>query len=126
MKLKMVAGGFILILVFALTGCSSPPLATTPTQPAVPAPSASAAQNQLDITILNFAFGPQTVTVSPGTKVTWTNKDSTAHTVTSDSPLFDSGQINPGGTYSFTFNQTGNFGYHCNIHTSMTGTIIVK
>jgi len=39
---------------------------------------------------------------------------------------FDSGTINPGVTYSYTFNQAGSFEYGCSIHPSIPhGTVIV-
>jgi len=77
------------------------------------------------VTIQNFAFNPSSLTVKAGTTVTWTNKDSTNHPVASDTGVFNSGTLNNGESYSFTFNQTGTYPYHCTTHTSMKGTIIV-
>lgn len=57
--------------------------------------------------------------------ITWINKDSTPHHVVSDTGLFDSGNLNKGQTYNYTFYQAGNYSYHCSIHPSMTGTIFV-
>ncbi len=79
-----------------------------------------------DITISGFSFQPQTINVTGGTTVTWTNLDAVAHTVTSDTGLFDSGLISPGQTFSRTFNEAGTFDYHCSIHTFMTGKVIVS
>lgn len=79
------------------------------------------------ITIANMAFSPSQITVNKGDTVTWTNNDSMAHTVTSDTGSeLDSGDIQPGSTYSHTFNTAGSFQYHCSIHPSMRGTIVVK
>jgi plastocyanin len=78
-----------------------------------------------DITIANFNFGPDELEVKVGTKVTWTNQEGTRHTVTSDDESFDSGAIENGGTFSFTFNEVGTFIYHCNIHPAMVGAVIV-
>jgi plastocyanin len=59
--------------------------------------------------------------------VTWTNNDSVAHTVTSDSNgLLNSPTLSPGDSYSFTFPNSGSTNYHCNIHTMMRGTVIVQ
>jgi plastocyanin len=79
------------------------------------------------VTIQNFAFSPASITVKKGTSVTWTNKDSTTHTVTeTDSQTGpDSGDLASGKSYSFTFNTVGTFQYHCSIHTDMTGTVTV-
>lgn len=78
------------------------------------------------VAIQNFAFSPETITVKVGTKVTWTNKDSAAHTVTGDSkdgPA--SGTLGQGASYSFTFTKAGTFSYECAIHPNMKGTVIV-
>ena len=78
------------------------------------------------VMIQNFAFTPATITVPQGTMVTWTNQDGTAHTVTADSgngPT--SGQLQQGQSYSFTFNESGTFTYHCSIHPQMAGTVVV-
>jgi plastocyanin len=39
---------------------------------------------------------------------------------------FTSGTLANGAAYQFTFTQPGTFTYHCTIHPSMTGTIIVQ
>jgi len=85
----------------------------------------SAATNS--VTIQNFAFSPASITVHKGTKVTWTNKDTIAHTVTeSDGQAGPaSGDLDPNASYSFTFTKTGTFQYHCAIHPGMTGTVTV-
>ncbi len=78
------------------------------------------------MTIENLAFSPAALTVPIGTTVIWTNNDATTHTVTSNTGLFDSGSLNNGATFSFTFNTKGTFEYHCTIHTTMHGTITVQ
>ncbi|MDE1872621.1 MAG: cupredoxin domain-containing protein [Thaumarchaeota archaeon] len=77
-------------------------------------------------------YDPDTITVPPKTVISWTNIDSTAHTVTSGTPSgnntgegFDSGTIGPGGTYSFIFISSGTYDYFCSIHPWMTGEVIV-
>lgn len=92
-------------------------------------PSGSAqTQATGDITIQQFAFSPKTVTVKAGQTVTITNKDSAPHTVTSDiDGSFDSGSINSGQTGSFTApSVAGVYSFHCNIHKSMTATLVVQ
>jgi plastocyanin len=78
------------------------------------------------VSIVDFNFQPSSITVSVGTTVTWHNMGSVTHTVTSTSGLFNSGNISPGGTFPFTFENAGTYTYHCSIHTSMTGTVIVQ
>jgi MYXO-CTERM domain-containing protein len=79
------------------------------------------------VKIAGFAFAPQTVTVTVGDTVTWTNGDNVTHTATADDASFDTGSIS-GGTRSagVTFNTIGTFAYHCRIHASMTGTVVVS
>ncbi|HMH33940.1 MAG TPA: cupredoxin domain-containing protein [Puia sp.] len=62
--------------------------------------------------------------VATGTKVQWSNDDTTVHTVTADNGSFESGDIQPGGTFSQTFNTAGTFAYHDKHHASMTGVIV--
>jgi plastocyanin len=84
------------------------------------------------VTIMNFAFSPASVTVPRGTTVIWTNRDSAPHSVVNDgSTVFGAGQVfsspsfGQGQNYSFTFTNAGTYPYHCGIHLSMHGTIIV-
>ncbi len=79
-----------------------------------------------EIFIQGMAFVPSTITVTTGTTVTWSNRDAVNHTVTSDTGLFDSGQIPKDGTYTHTFTTAGTFPYHCTIHPTMTGTVVVQ
>lgn len=79
-----------------------------------------------EVFIQNMAFNPGSITITVNTTITWTNKDGVAHTVTSDTGLFDSGSIQPGGTYSHTFTTTGSFPYHCTIHPNMTADVKVN
>lgn len=87
---------------------------------AVPIPAATA------VTIGNFTFKNQVVTVKPGGTVTWTNADDIPHTVTSSSGVFKSKVLDTGDKFSFTFAKAGQFGYFCSLHPHMTGTVIVK
>jgi plastocyanin len=87
-------------------------------------PSALAADHV--VTIEGFAFSPETVTVTVGDTVTWTNGDSTNHTATADGASFDTGTIAGGSSKAATFASAGTFGYHCAIHPAMTGTVVVK
>ena len=77
------------------------------------------------VTIQGFAFGPSSLSISVGTTVTWTNQDSTQHTVTADDGSFGSQPLPTGQTFSQTFAKAGTFAYHCRIHPSMTATVVV-
>jgi plastocyanin len=79
------------------------------------------------VSISGFAFHQATITVVIGVNntVTWTNDDSTLHTVTSDSSLFNSGDLAQHATYTHTFDQAGSYGYHCLHHPTMKGIVHV-
>jgi plastocyanin len=67
--------------------------------------------------------------VKTGTTVTWMNNDGAPHTIVSEagSPAtFSSESLSTGASYSFTFAQPGTYTYHCSIHPSMKGTVIVQ
>ncbi len=78
------------------------------------------------VSIANLSFSPSTLSVAVGTTVTWTNNDNVVHTVTSDTGVFNSPDLSPGQTFTYTFNTTGSFAYHCSKHTYMKGTVTAK
>jgi plastocyanin len=78
------------------------------------------------VKIDNFSFTPQTLTVHPGTTVTWVNKDDVPHTVTSTNKKFKSRALDTDERFSFTFSAPGTYEYYCSVHPKMTGKIIVQ
>lgn len=77
------------------------------------------------------SYAPNPVKVQPGTKVTWTNADTAAHTVSSGDGkkkdgAFDSKIMGPKKEFSFKFEKKGNFNYYCELHPTMTGKVTVK
>jgi len=115
-KNKM-AGAAVLIFLFSavLISCSKSSSNNN---------NSSASSNK--VSIANMAFSPASITVTAGTMVTWTNNDNMTHTVTADDGSYDSGNIVTGNGFSKTFTVAGTYAYHCTIHPSMTGTVIVK
>jgi plastocyanin len=83
------------------------------------------AQSDTTVTIADFAFSPNAITVQAGSTVTWVNNDSVPHTATGDNGEFDTGSIAPGGSATITFDTAGTFAYHCTIHPNMTASITV-
>jgi Icc protein len=73
----------------------------------------------------NFAFAPTQLTVKAGSTVEWTNKDDTPHTITSDDGAFGSEVLDTNQTFHFTFDKAGRYPYHCKLHPTMTGTVVV-
>ena len=76
----------------------------------------------------SLGFEPSNITIVIGVNntVVWKNEDSDWHTATSDIPEFDSGVIQPGGSFTHTFLRAGTYAYHCDPHPWMTGVVIVK
>jgi plastocyanin len=112
----------LIILACTAAGCSSSPAPSSASaQPAAPGGNT--------ISIKNFAFEPSTLTVKTGTTVTWVNNDGASHTIVSDTgstASFSSDPFATGASYTFTFTQPGTYPYHCSIHPTMKGEIIVQ
>jgi len=77
------------------------------------------------VAISDYSFKPATITISPGTRVVWTQKDDDPHTVTADDGSFDSKGLGQGDTYARVFDKPGRYPYHCSAHPFMKGVVIV-
>lgn len=78
------------------------------------------------IEIKDFAFNPQTITVKPGEKVTWINRDEEPHTVVSVEKQFKkSTALDTDQEFTITAGAPGTYSYFCSVHPKMTGTIMV-
>jgi plastocyanin len=89
---------------------------------AAPAPASAA----VTVKISNFTFAAPTITIAPGTTVTWINDDDIPHTVVADTKAFRSKVLDTGDRFAFTFTTAGRYGYFCSIHPHMTGVVVVK
>jgi plastocyanin len=98
--------------------------ASTPSASPQASPATGSGKSE-SVAITNLAFDPASLTISVGTTVTWTNHEAIPHTATADDGSFDSGMMNEGDTFEFTFGSPGTFGYSCAIHPNMTATIDV-
>jgi plastocyanin len=115
-----------LVLVLALMSAVSCGKDSTPTTPSS-TPSGSSVSIVAGSSVLSTtAYNPNPITVARGTTVTWVNNDTTAHTSTSDSNVWSSGNIAPGGSFATTFQSAGTFPYHCTIHPGMIGSVVVQ
>ena len=110
--------------------------AASPSPKASPAPASSAdaspapAASSNAVSIKGFAFTPDALTVPVGTTLTWRNDEDSLHTVTSGTPeaptgLFDSGEIDTGIEFPFTFAEQGSFPFFCARHDFMKGVVTV-
>ena len=120
MKKIFIALLFCSVLLFA--GCAQQHTAEK-TSAKVPGDVVQASSSA-DVEISNFQFSPSTTTIAKGGSVTWTNMDSASHTIAGSG--FSSASLGKGESFSQTFNEAGTFDYHCSIHPSMTGKIVVQ
>jgi plastocyanin len=81
-----------------------------------------------EVMIDNFIFSPTEITVTTGTRVTWTNRDDVPHTVTDSgnpsalkSPLLDTGE-----SFASTFDRPGDYTSSCSLHPHMQGAVVVE
>ena len=79
-----------------------------------------------DVEIGDSVFSPASLTIAVGDTVTWRNADDRPHTVTSSDGTFDSGNLDEGQGFSFTFTEPGTYAYLCEYHPEMQATIVVE
>lgn len=110
---------FLILFMFILIGCER-----------IGDEAQDDSREVIVINIENGKFNPESVTVTPGTEVRWENKDSKVHSIMAgEMPAmeFDSGTIEPGSSFSFTFNNAGNYNYRSvSGNESVSGLIVVK
>jgi plastocyanin len=87
-------------------------------------PEASA--DNITVRISGMRFEPSTITVQPGTTVTWIHEDGAPHTVTGENGALQSGTLTGGQRFSHTFEEGGSFDYACNFHPMMKGRVVVE
>jgi plastocyanin len=105
------------------SGYGSKPAATD--TPAAAAPAASTGGTKVEIA--NFAFAPADIKAKVGDKITFTNKDSAAHTATAtEGAKFDSGSLAQGASFDYVAKKAGTIKFVCSFHPNMTGTITVS
>jgi plastocyanin len=129
---RALAIAFATVLVVVLGACGSSSKSNA-NEVKPPQPVDRRGQKSVTVDAQNNAFSPQVITVSPGTTVTWTNRDQEAHNHKKQSDVADFGgtfgvnvgDFGPGKTYSYTFDKPGTYAYMCTIHSLMTGTVIV-
>lgn len=90
---------------------------------ASPVPLGTPAGDEVTIEISDFAFADTAVTIPAGTTVLWVNTGQAPHTVTG--AFGDSGALQHGDSYRFTFTEAGVYEYVCAFHPNMTATITV-
>ena len=80
-----------------------------------------------EVSMEGIKFVPDSVSVSVGDAVTWTNDDTVGHDVTGDDfKSGDAGAMQNGDTFVQTFDKAGTFNYVCTVHPGMEGSVTVK
>ncbi len=87
--------------------------------------AATALPAESRVSIDNFMFKPDTITVPVGTTVVWENDDEIPHTVTSPDGTFRSPALDTKDKFSFTFAKAGTFEYFCSLHPRMKAKVVV-
>jgi len=93
-------------------------------------PATAFAQDAPTVSVQDEVFVPPQVEFVAGNTLTWSSDGAEQHTITADDGSFDSGIINPGDTFAFTFDASGTYPYYCQIHGApggigMSGMVIV-
>jgi plastocyanin len=98
-------------------------LSSTP-NPAAASDLAVQPEAAATVQVANFAFSPNPVTIGVGESIVWMSRDSVPHTATGEG--FDTGRLNQNEWALLTFEWAGEYPYRCQIHSSMSGTVIVQ
>ena len=117
---RLLHGLVLFTLVLAPLGCDDDDEDVTAPPPAA-----------VSVSMVDNEFAQVVDTVAVGGTVTWTNNGANPHTSTSDTGVWDSAQVDPGGSFEFAFDEPGTFEYHCTFHgaaggAGMSGTIVVR
>ena len=116
---RNAARPLLALAAFVLALCAAFAIPAIFVSAATPAPT-------VDLNIAKFAFAPKEITIAPGTKIVWTNRDETPHTVTSTDKSFASKGLDTDDKFEHTFASEGDFGYICTVHPFMTGVVHVR
>lgn len=106
----------VTVLMFALAACLA----------SLKSAASERSAAKADVTIDNFIFTPQSLTVKVGTRITWTNRDDIPHAVMSDSAEFHSQALDTDDSFSFTPTKPGTYSYFCSLHPKMTAKVVVE
>lgn len=125
--MKRIALLMSLASLMIVAGCgkpTTPAIQTTPTTTITTTSTAKIVPK--DIMIANFQFSPTTMEIAVGETAQRINSDNVPHEIVADDDSFQGPTLQPGESFIHTFTQAGTYAYHCQIHPSMKGTIIVK
>jgi len=118
----------LLISAFLAIGCTEKqpiaPINETTVSPVNETQATATGGKTVDVSIQNFAFEPNSVSISVGDTVKWINLDSAPHSIKGAD--FTSESLKKDDSFSYTFTKPGTYNYECSIHPSMKGIVIVE
>lgn len=124
MKTKILLNGLIALMASVLLlNCSKSSLIEDDT---LVSANAAAPNDSRTVYMKDSKFSKPNLIILAGQTVTWVNNDNITHTVTSNVDRFNSGNMQPGAVFSYTFTEIGDYGYRCIDHPAMTGIVDVK
>ncbi len=89
--------------------------------------SGGAAATSGRVAIASFKYAPAAITVKAGAPVTFTNRDSSEHTATSDTEgVFDTDTLHQNDAGAVRVAKPGRYPYHCAFHAFMHGVLVVR
>ncbi|WP_158923499.1 cupredoxin family copper-binding protein [Acidisphaera sp. S103] len=89
-------------------------------------PAIARSDDSAQLKIDNFKFGPEKLTITKGTQVTWTNQDDIPHSIVLNALGVRSKALDTDKTFSYQFDKAGTFAYICGLHPFMHGQVVVK
>ena len=125
--MRFIFAAAIVALSIVASGCSGSYESGSPVAPTPPTPTTSNGVVTINIVLDNGSqsFSPNPATLPAGQMVVWHNVDTTTHRVVLNSGSLDTGDLAPGASSQPMSINTGGGPYHCSIHPSMVGTIVL-
>ncbi|KKR46266.1 MAG: putative plastocyanin-like protein [Parcubacteria group bacterium GW2011_GWB1_40_14] len=121
--------GIIILIVGAFIYFATKPGRSVVEEPVVSSdvPEVKVVEGVGYIKIVNGAFKPTDIKIKAGQTAFWTNEDSVAHSIISDSGTeLSSSSLDKGFSYAHAFTAKGTYNYHCQQHPDMKGRIVVE
>lgn len=103
----------VLLIIAGIPGACAPKTTVLP------------GQGSNEVWIVKGKIYPEKLVIPIGATVTWTNKDSKEHTVTSDIGTFNK-SLPPGSSFNYTFTEHRNYAYRCATHSRMRALVFVE
>lgn len=126
-----IIGIVVIVVIVGIIYIVSPKTKTTlPITPEATTQTAQAAAETtktVQVEIKNMSFNPSTIKINPGDTIMWTNNDETAHSIVfDDKNLMKSRTLQKGETFGLAYATQGTLTYHCGIHSTMKGKVVVE